>query len=130
AIATAKINMGMADCIIAGGTESMSSMPMGGWRIVPNPDVAKRIPSWYWGMGLTAEAVANEYNISREEQDQFALESHEKALKAIQEGRFKDDIVPIEVEHIFLDKNEKRKVEKYTVDTDEGPRAGSTIEVM
>lgn len=130
AIATAKINMGMADCIIAGGTESMSSMPMGGWRIVPNPKVAKKMPSWYWGMGLTAEEVAKDYNISREDQDLFALKSHEKALAAIDSGRFKDDITPIEVERVFLDQNEKRKVENYTFDTDEGPRRGSTIEAM
>lgn len=127
AIATAKIEAGMADCIIAGGVESMSVMAMGGWRIVPNPHVGKENPTWYWGMGLTAEAVAKQYNVSREEQDAFALHSHEKALAAIQSGRFKDDIVPIEVEHIFLDENEKRQVKNYTVDTDEGPRM-STIE--
>lgn len=130
AIATAKINMGIADCIIAGGTESMSSMPMGGWRIVPNPKVAKKMPSWYWGMGLTAEEVAKDYNISREDQDLFALKSHEKALAAIDSGRFKEDIAPIEVERIFLDKNEKRQVENYTFDTDEGPRRGSTIDAL
>lgn len=128
AMATAKIKSGMADCIIAGGVESMSVMAMGGWRIVPNPKTGKENPDWYWGMGLTAEAVAKEYGISREEQDAFALKSHEKALNAIKDGKFKDDIVPIEVEHIFLDENEKRQVKKYTVDTDEGPRAGSTPE--
>lgn len=125
AIAQAKIEAGMADCIIAGGVESMSVMAMGGWRIVPNPKVGKENPSWYWGMGLTAEAVANQWNISRVEQDQFALHSHEKALKAIAEGKFKDEIVPIEVEHIFLDENEKRQVKKYNVDTDEGPRVST-----
>ena len=128
AMATAKIKAGMAECIIAGGVESMSVMAMGGWRIVPNPKTGKENPDWYWGMGLTAEAVAKEYGISREEQDAFALKSHEKALAAIKDGKFKDDIVPIEVEHIFLDENEKRQVKKYTVDTDEGPRAGSTPE--
>jgi acetyl-CoA acyltransferase len=127
AIAKAKIEAGMADCIIAGGVESMSVMAMGGWRIVPNPKTGKENPTWYWGMGLTAEAVAKQFNVSREEQDAFALHSHEKALAAIAAGRFNDDIVPIEVEHIFLDENEKRQVKNFTVDTDEGPRA-STIE--
>ena len=127
AIAQAKIEAGMADCIIAGGAESMSVMAMGGWRIVPNPTESKKIPTYYWGMGLTAEAVAKDYNISREAQDIFALSSHEKALDAIANGRFNEDIVPIEIEHIFLDENEKRQVKKYTVDTDEGPRK-STIE--
>lgn len=127
AIASAKIEAGMADCIIAGGVESMSVMAMGGWRIVPNPKTGKENPTWYWGMGLTAEAVANQWKISREEQDAFAVHSHEKALKAIAEGRFKDDIVPIEVENIFLDENEKRQSKKFIVDTDEGPRA-STLE--
>jgi acetyl-CoA acyltransferase len=127
AIAQAKIEAGMADCIIAGGVESMSVMAMGGWRIVPNPKTGKENPTWYWGMGLTAEAVAKQFNVTREEQDAFALKSHEKALAAIAAGRFKDDIVPIEVENIFLDEQEKRQVKKYTVDIDEGPRA-STIE--
>jgi acetyl-CoA acyltransferase len=127
AIASAKIEAGIADCIIAGGVESMSVMAMGGWRIVPNPKVGKENPTWYWGMGLTAEAVAQQFKVSREEQDAFALHSHEKAIRAIKEGRFKDDIVPIEVEHIFLDENEKRQTKTYTVDTDEGPRQ-STLE--
>lgn len=130
AMATAKINAGMADCIIAGGVESMSVMAMGGWRIVPNGKVAKKNPDWYWGMGLTAEAVANEYKVSREEQDAFALESHRRALEAIKTGRFKDDIVTVEVEHIFLDQNEKRQVKTYTVDTDEGPRPGGSMEAL
>lgn len=128
AIATAKINAGMADCIIAGGAESMSVMAMGGWRVVPNPKVAKDNPTWYWGMGLTAEAVAEQFKVSREDQDAFAVKSHEKALKAIKEGRFSDEIVPIEVEHIYLDENEKRQVNKYVVDTDEGPRPGTSME--
>tara|TARA_A200000113_G_scaffold211077_1_gene211471 strand:- start:331 stop:1512 length:1182 start_codon:yes stop_codon:yes gene_type:complete len=129
AIAKAKIESGMADCIIAGGAESMSVMAMGGWRIVPNARVGKENPNWYWGMGLTAEAVANQYKISREDQDAFALHSHEKAISAIKEGKFKDEIVPIDVEHIFLDEHEKRQVNNFTVDTDEGPRA-STIEKL
>lgn len=129
AIAKAKIEAGMADCIIAGGVESMSVMAMGGWRIVPNSKVGKVNPTWYWGMGLTAEAVANDWKISREEQDAFALKSHEKAIAAIKAGRFQDDIVPITVENIFLDENEKRQVKSYVVDTDEGPRA-STLEAL
>jgi acetyl-CoA acyltransferase len=130
AMASAKINAGMADCIIAGGVESMSVMAMGGWRIVPNPKVGKENPTWYWGMGLTAEAVAEQFKISREDQDAFAVKSHEKALAAIASGRFKDDIVPVEVDHIYLDQNEKRQVNKYIVDTDEGPRKGTTIEAL
>jgi acetyl-CoA acyltransferase len=129
ALAQAKIEAGMADCIIAGGAESMSVMAMGGWRIVPNAKVAKSNPDWYWGMGLTAEAVAKQFGVSREDQDAFALNSHIKALDAIKNGRFKEDIVPIEVEHIFLDENEKRQVKNYIVDTDEGPRA-STLEAL
>jgi len=128
AIASAKINAGLADCIIAGGVETMSPIPFGGWRIVPNADVAKNNPDWYWGMGLTAEAVAEQYNISREDQDKFALNSHLKALKAIDDGKFKDDIVPVEVEEIFISDSNKRETKKYTVDTDEGPRRGSSIE--
>ncbi len=122
AIARAKIEAGMADCIIAGGVESMSVMAMGGWRIVPNPKVGKENPTWYWGMGLTAEAVANQFNVNREDQDAFALNSHNKAIAAIKEGKFDDEIVPIEVEHIFLDEAEKRQVNTFTVKTDEGPR--------
>ncbi len=125
AIAKAKIETGMADCIIAGGVESMSMMAMGGWRIVPNPKVGKANPTWYWGMGLTAEAVANQFNVSREEQDIFALNSQNKALKAIADGKFKDDIVPIEIEHIFLDENEKRLSKTSIFDTDEGPRTSN-----
>lgn len=125
ALAQAKIESGMADCIIAGGVESMSVMAMGGWRIVPNPKVGKENPSYYWGMGLTAEAVAKQYNVSREDQDVFSLLSHEKALAAIQGGRFVNDIVPIEVEHVFLDENEKRQSKKSIIDTDEGPRLSS-----
>lgn len=128
AIASAKIHAGLADCILAGGIETMSPIPFGGWRIVPNATVAKEHPTWYWGMGLTAEAVAKDYNVSREDQDAFALNSHQKAAAAIDGGRFKDDIVPIDVNEVFLDENEKRQERKYTVDTDEGVRRDSTIE--
>ncbi len=130
AIATAQIKAGMSDCIIAGGVETMSPIPFGGWRLVPNDKVGKEHPDWYWGMGLTAEAVANEYKIAREDQDIFSVESHRRALKAIDEGRFKDDIVPIEVEEIFVDGNNKKQSKKYIVDTDEGPRRGSTVEAL
>jgi acetyl-CoA acyltransferase len=130
AIASAKIHAGLSDCIIAGGVECMSPIPFGGWRLVPNAQVSKANPDWYWGMGLTAEAVARDYNVSREDQDAFALQSQLRAVKAISEGKFKGEIVPIEVEEIFLDKNEKRQVKKYTVDTDEGPRADTTAEAL
>lgn len=130
AIASAQINAGMADCIIAGGVETMSPIPFGGWRIVPNAKVAKENPDYYWGMGLTAEAVANDFKISREEQDAFAYESHKRALNAIDNGLFKDDIVPIEVEEIFVGEDNKRHSKKYIVDTDEGPRRGTTVEAL
>ncbi len=127
AIASAKVHSGIADCIIAGGVECMSPIPFGGWRIVPNAKVAKDDPTHYWGMGLTAEAVAREFKVSREDQDAFALRSQERALAAIAAGRFKDEIVPYTVERVYLDEKEKRQVESYVVDTDEGPRA-STLE--
>jgi acetyl-CoA acyltransferase len=130
AIAASKINAGMAECIIAGGVESMSPIPFGGWRIVPNARVSKEHPTWYWGMGLTAEAVAKDYNISREEQDQFSVRSHEKALKALETGAFKDEIVPVKVEEIFLDENEKRQTREYTVAQDEGPRKGTSMDAL
>jgi acetyl-CoA acyltransferase len=131
ATAVAKIQSGMADCIIAGGVESMSYIPMGGYRPTPNYNAAKNgHEDYYWGMGLTAEAVAEQFKVSREEQDAFALESHRRALAAIDNGTFKDDIVPIEVEKIYIDKKGKRQVTSYTVDTDEGPRRGSTIEAL
>lgn len=129
AIASAKIHSGMAHCIIAGGVECMSPIPFGGWRIVPNSDVAKKNPDWYWGMGLTAEAVARDYEVSREDQDQFAMQSNHRAVAAIDAGRFKDDIVPIEVEQIFL-KDGKRTTSTYTVETDEGPRRGTNMEAL
>lgn len=130
AIASAQINAGMADCIIAGGVETMSPIPFGGWRIVPNAKLAKTNPDYYWGMGLTAEAVAKDYKISREDQDAFAFESHNKALNAIDKGFFKDDIVPIEVEEIFVGEDNKRHSKKFIVDTDEGPRRGTTVEAL
>ncbi len=130
AIATAKIKAGMADCMIAGGSESMSLIPMGGWRIVPNPKVAKEHADWYWGMGLTAEAVANEYKVSREDQDVFSYNSHQKAIAAIQAGKFKDEIVPIKVSETYLDDNQKRKTREYTVANDEGARADTTIDAL
>jgi acetyl-CoA acyltransferase len=130
AIATAKIKAGMADCIIAGGVECMSPIPFGGWKIVPNLKYVQENPDYYWGMGLTAEAVAREYNVSREDQDKFGFESNMKAVAAIRDGKFKDEIVPITVQEIFLDENEKRKTKDFVVDTDEGPRADSTLEKM
>jgi acetyl-CoA acyltransferase len=130
AIADSKIKNGMGNLIIAGGVETMSPVAMGGWRIVPNAKVAKENPSYYWGMGLTAEEVANKYNVSREDQDQFAFESHEKSLKANENGTFKDDIVPIEVEQVYVDENGKRKTRSFTFSQDEGPRKGTSVEAL
>lgn len=130
ALASAKINAGMADCIIAGGVESMSLIPMGGWRVVPNPKVAKEHADWYWNMGLTAEAVANEFKVSREDQDMFSYNSHQKALAAIKANKFKDEIVPVKVNEVYLDENMKRKTKDYIVDADEGPRADTSIEAL
>lgn len=130
AIAAAKVHSGMADCIIAGGVECMSPIPFGGWRIAPNSEVAHVNPDWYWGMGLTAEAVAREYNVSREDQDAFGLRSHDRAAAAIESGRFKTGIVPVEVSETFVGKDGKRQQRSYTVDTDEGVRKGSTLEKM
>ena len=128
AIASAKIQAGMADCIIAGGTESMSYIPMGGYKPVPESDMAKSNPDYYWGMGYTAEEVANQFKISREEQDQFAFESHQKALKANESGRFKDQIVSIPVEYNYLDENQKMQTKKYDFAMDEGPRKDTSLE--
>ncbi|AZA76420.1 acetyl-CoA C-acyltransferase [Chryseobacterium joostei] len=128
AIASAKIQAGMADCIIAGGTESMSYIPMGGYKPVPETDIAKTNPDYYWGMGYTAEEVAKQYNITREEQDQFAFESHMKALKANQEGKFTNQIVPIPVEYNFLDENQKMQTKKFDFSIDEGPRKDTSFE--
>jgi len=131
AMASAKIQTGAADCIIAGGTESMSFIPMGGYKPVPDYQLAKEGKAdYYWNMGLTAEEVAKEFNVSREDQDIFAYESHQKALKALEENRFKDQIVPITVEEIYLDKGEKRASRSYIVDTDEGPRADTSKEKL
>ncbi len=128
ATAVAKIKAGMADCIIAGGVEVMSGMPFGGWKLVPNADVAKTNPDWYWGMGLTAEAVAKEYNVNREDQDEFAFQSHMKAIEAIKNGHLKAGVTPITVNETYLDAQLKKKTKSYVVDTDEGPRADTTIE--
>jgi acetyl-CoA acyltransferase len=130
AIASQRIHAGMAECIIAGGAESMSLIPMGGWRIVPNFEVTKNHADYYWGMGLTAEAVAREYKVSREDQDQFALNSHLKAIKAIKEGKFKNEIVPVTVKENYLDANEKRQTRELIIDTDEGARADTNIEAL
>lgn len=130
AMATAKIQSGMADCIIAGGAESMSFIPFGGYKPVPDYNVVKKgNEDYYWGMGLTAEAVAKEYNISREDQDAFSYASHQKALTAIENGAFKDQIVPINIEETYLEDNIK-KTRNYVVDTDEGPRADTAIEKL
>lgn len=130
AMATAKIRTGMADCIIAGGTESMSLVPTAGWKTVPAYSIAKDEPDYYLSMGLTAEAVAKEFKVSREEQDAFALASHQKALHAIQNGYFKPGILPITVEQVYVDEKGKRKTKNYVVDTDEGVRADTTLEAL
>jgi len=130
ALATAKIRSGMADCIIAGGTESMSMVPMMGYKTALNYNISTENPDYYLSMGLTAEELAKDFNVTREDSDQFAVRSHEKAISAIKEGRFKDEIVPVEVEETYLDENLKRQTRKYTVDTDEGPRPGTTMEVL
>jgi acetyl-CoA acyltransferase len=129
-IASARIVAGMADCIIAGGTESMSMVPMMGWKTALNYNITTQNPDYYTSMGLTAEEVAKKYKISREQQDEFAFNSHQKALNAISTGLFKDGIVPIEIEEVFLDESGKRKTKRYTVDTDEGPRADTTMEAL
>lgn len=130
-IAVAKIQSGMADCIIAGGAESMSYIPMGGYRPVPNYKTAKEgNEDYYWGMGLTAEAVAQQYNISREDQDAFAFNSHQKALNALDNGIFKQDIIPIDIEQIYIDDAGKKQTKTYTVSNDEGPRRGTSIEAL
>ena len=130
AIATAKIGNGLADCIIAGGTESMSLVPTAGWKTVPAYSIAKEEPDYYLSMGLTAEAVANEYNISREAQDEFALQSHQKALNAIRNGFFREGILPINVDHVYLDERGKKQKREYVVDTDEGPRADTSLDAL
>ena len=128
AMATAKIRAGMAECIIAGGTESMSFVPAAGWKTVPSFNIASDEPDYYINMGLTAEAVAKQFNVSREAQDEFSLASHQKALHAIQNGHFKDGIVPITVNEVYLDEKGKRQKRSYVVDTDEGVRADTSLE--
>ncbi|MCX2485410.1 acetyl-CoA C-acyltransferase [Pedobacter sp. MR2016-24] len=130
ATAVAKIKSGMADCIIAGGVEVMSGMPFGGWKVVPNAVVAKSNPDWYWGMGLTAEAVANEYKVNREDQDEFAYHSHLKAVEAIKNGHLKAGVAPITVTENYLDGDMKKKTRTYVVDTDEGPRADTSLDKL
>ena len=128
ALAVGKIKAGMADCIIAGGTESMSLVPMMGYKTALNYKIATQHPSYYISMGLTAEELAKDYSITREEADAFSVRSHDKALAAIASGKFKDQIVPVEVEETYLDEKGKKKTRKYIVDIDEGPRAGTTLE--
>ena len=130
AIATAKIQMGMADCIIAGGTESMSLVPTAGWRTMPNYEYAKDNGDYYLSMGLTAEQVAKDYNVSREDQDAFSLRSHQRALNAIKEGYFKEGILPIKVKEIYVNEKNKRAEREVIVDTDEGPRADTSLAVL
>lgn len=130
AIASAKIRSGMAECIVAGGVESMSLVPTAGWKTVPNYTVASTEPDYYLSMGLTAEAVAKEYNVNREDQDQFSYNSHMKAIAAIQNGYFKEGILPITVEEVYLNEKGKRATKKYVVDTDEGPRMDTNLEAL
>lgn len=129
-IATAKIRMGLADCIIAGGTESMSLVPTAGWKTVPSYSIAKDDPDYYLGMGLTAEAVAKEFNVSREKQDEFSFHSHQKAINAIKNGYFKSGILPINVEEVYVDEKGRKQKRNYTMDTDEGPRADTSLEIL
>ena len=130
-MAVAKIQAGMADCIIAGGAESMSYIPMGGYKPTPDYGVAKAgHEDYYWGMGLTAEAVANQFNVSRADQDEFAYQSHMKALQAQADGKFADQIVPITVEEVFVNEKGKRETKSYTVTQDEGPRMGTSVEAL
>jgi acetyl-CoA acyltransferase len=128
-MAVARIQSGMMDCVIAGGIESMSMVPMTGWKLAPNYQTAKDYPGYYMGMGLTAEKLVKKYKISREDQDEFSYNSHMKALNAIDKGYFKDQIVPIEVEEVHLD-NGKKKENKFIVEFDEGPRTDTTLEAL
>jgi len=129
-IASARIHAGMADCIIAGGTESMSLVPVMGWKTALNYKIATDHPEYYTSMGLTAEEVARDYKISREDMDAFSYQSHMKAIAAIQEGKFIEEIVPIEVEETYLDENNKKQIRKFVVDTDEGPRQDTSMEAL
>jgi acetyl-CoA acyltransferase len=128
ALAVGKIKAGMADCIIAGGTESMSLLPMMGYKTALNYKIASQTPDYYLSMGLTAEELAKEYDITREQADEFSVRSHDRALAAIAAGKFKDEIVPVEVEETYVDEKGKKKTRKYIVDTDEGPRPGTSME--
>ena len=130
AIATAKIRMGMADCIVAGGVESMSMVPTAGWKTVPSYSIAVDEPDYYLNMGLTAEAVAKEYNISRRDQDEFSFHSHQKAIAAIENGYFKSGIIPINVEQVYIDERGKKQKKNFVIDTDEGPRGDTSIAVL
>lgn len=130
AIASSKIRSGLADCIIAGGTESMSLVPTSGWKTVPSYAIAKDEPDYYLSMGLTAEAVAKEYNVSRDDQDEFSYRSHQKAINAISNGHFKSGILPINIDQVYLDEKGKRKTKTSTFDTDEGPRPDTNIEIL
>ncbi|MDP9041704.1 MAG: acetyl-CoA C-acyltransferase [Bacteroidota bacterium] len=130
AIATAKIRSGQAECIIAGGTESMTMVPTSGWKVVPSFSIATDDPDYYLNMGLTAEAVAKEYQVNREDQDQFSYQSHMKALHAIKEGYFKPGILPVKVEEVFLDETGKKQQREYIVDTDEGPRKDTSLDAL
>ncbi|WP_337041393.1 acetyl-CoA C-acyltransferase [Emticicia sp. 17c] len=131
AMAAAKIHAGMADCIVAGGTESMSLVPTMGWKTALNYNLASSHPDYYIGMGLTAEQVAQQFNISREEQDLFSYNSHQKALAAQAAGKFDEEIVPITVKETFFDENSgKKKTKEYTVTKDEGPRADTSVEAL
>jgi acetyl-CoA acyltransferase len=130
AIATAKIRSGMADIIVAGGVESMSLVPTSGWKTVPSFEIASTEPDYYLNMGLTAEAVANDYSISRADQDEFSFRSHQKALAAIEAGYFKPGILPVTVEEVYLDEKGKKQKRKFVVDTDEGPRADTSIDAL
>ncbi|MBN10124.1 MAG: acetyl-CoA C-acyltransferase [Flavobacteriaceae bacterium] len=131
ALGAAKIQSGMANCVIAGGVESMSYIPMGGFKPAPDYKAAKQgNEDYYWGMGLTAEAVANQFHISREDQDAFAYASHQKALKAQKNGAFDNQIVPITIDETYIDDNGKKATRTYTVDRDEGPRADTSLEAL
>lgn len=130
AIATAKIRSGQAECIVAGGTESMSMVPTAGWKTVPAYSVAAETPDYYLGMGLTAEAVAKEYGVSREAQDEFSYNSHQKAINATKNGYFKNGILPVSVQEVYLDTKGKKQQRSFVVDTDEGPRADTSIDAL
>lgn len=130
AMATAKIRSGMAECIVAGGTESMTMVPQAGWKTVPAYSIASQEPDYYLNMGLTAEAVAKEYAVSREDQDQFSYQSHQKAIHAITNGYFKSGILPLTVEEVYVDEKGRRQKRSFTVDTDEGPRGDTSIEAL